>query len=89
MLFQDDQIAEEKQLWRIRGGCTAIAALFFLGKLYVANAGDCRALLVTTNDTQQLSHDFTPETERKRLQFLVSFPEPGSFDYQIHLTFPT
>ncbi|VDK83365.1 unnamed protein product [Onchocerca ochengi] len=67
----DDQIAEEKQLWRIRGGCTAIAALFFLGKLYVANAGDCRALLVTTNDTQQLSHDFTPETERKRLQFLA------------------
>ncbi|KAL3982526.1 Protein phosphatase 2C family protein [Acanthocheilonema viteae] len=67
----DDQIAEEKQLWRIRGGCTAIAALFFLGKIYVANAGDCRALLITTNDTQQLSHDFTPGTERKRLQFLA------------------
>uniref|UniRef100_A0A914SCU4 PPM-type phosphatase domain-containing protein n=1 Tax=Parascaris equorum TaxID=6256 RepID=A0A914SCU4_PAREQ len=41
----DEQIAEEKQLWKIPGGCAAIAALFFLGKIYVANAGDCRALL--------------------------------------------
>lgn len=72
-LFKDNQIAEERQLWRIRGGCAALAALFFLGKVYVANAGDCRALLITTNQVQQLSQDFTPETERKRLQFLVCF----------------
>ncbi|VDN18400.1 unnamed protein product [Gongylonema pulchrum] len=67
----DSQIADEKQLWKIRGGCAALAALFFLGKVYVANAGDCRALLVTTNHVQQISQDFTPETERKRLQFLA------------------
>uniref|UniRef100_A0A0M3HVW8 PPM-type phosphatase domain-containing protein n=1 Tax=Ascaris lumbricoides TaxID=6252 RepID=A0A0M3HVW8_ASCLU len=67
----DEQIAEEKQLWKIPGGCAAIAALFFLGKIYVANAGDCRALLVSSNHIQQLSEDFTPETERKRLQYLA------------------
>ncbi|VDN03417.1 unnamed protein product [Thelazia callipaeda] len=67
----DDQIAEEKQLWRICGGSTAIASLFFLGKLFIANAGDCRALLITTDNIQQLSQDFTPATERKRLQFIA------------------
>uniref|UniRef100_A0A1I7VDI0 ZP domain-containing protein n=1 Tax=Loa loa TaxID=7209 RepID=A0A1I7VDI0_LOALO len=35
--ISDDQIAEEKQLWGLLNGCIAIAALFFLGKLYVAN----------------------------------------------------
>ncbi|KHN75580.1 Protein phosphatase 1H [Toxocara canis] len=67
----DEQIAEEKQLWKIPGGCAAIAVLFFLGKVYVANAGDCRALLVSSSQVQQLSQDFTPETERKRLQYLA------------------
>ena len=40
--FQDDQIAHERTIYRIAGGCTAVAAIFFLGKLYVANAGDSR-----------------------------------------------
>lgn len=71
--FKDNQIAEEKHLWRIRGGCAAIAALFFLGKVYVANAGDCRGLLVANSYVQQLSQDFTPDFERKRLQYLVIF----------------
>uniref|UniRef100_A0A183FUJ4 PPM-type phosphatase domain-containing protein n=1 Tax=Heligmosomoides polygyrus TaxID=6339 RepID=A0A183FUJ4_HELPZ len=67
----DTQITEDKQTWRIAGGCAAIAVLVFLGKLYVANAGDCRAVLVTDNGAQALSSDFTPATERKRLQTLT------------------
>lgn len=67
----DTQITEDKQTWRIAGGCAAIAVLVFLGKLYVANAGDCRAVLVTDNGAQALSSDFTPATERKRLQTLA------------------
>ncbi|XGW30338.1 hypothetical protein V3C99_009372 [Haemonchus contortus] len=67
----DSQIAEDKQTWRITGGCAAIAVLVFLGKLYVANAGDCRAVLVTDEGSKALSSDFTPGTERKRLQTLA------------------
>uniref|UniRef100_A0A1I7WMH9 PPM-type phosphatase domain-containing protein n=1 Tax=Heterorhabditis bacteriophora TaxID=37862 RepID=A0A1I7WMH9_HETBA len=39
--------------------------------LYLANAGDCRAVLVTGDGTRPLSQDFTPATERKRLQTMV------------------
>ena len=39
---QDKVICEEKRHYKITGGCTALVALFFLGKLYVANAGDSR-----------------------------------------------
>ncbi|ETN74516.1 protein phosphatase 2C [Necator americanus] len=67
----DSQIAEDKQTWRISGGCAAIAVLVFLGKLFVANAGDCRAVLVTDEGSKALSSDFTPATERKRLQTLA------------------
>ncbi|WKY03499.1 hypothetical protein Q1695_004900 [Nippostrongylus brasiliensis] len=67
----DAQIAEDKQTWRIAGGCAVIAVLVFLGKLYVANAGDCRAVLVTDEGSRPLSSDFTPATERKRLQTLA------------------
>uniref|UniRef100_A0A914W8C7 PPM-type phosphatase domain-containing protein n=1 Tax=Plectus sambesii TaxID=2011161 RepID=A0A914W8C7_9BILA len=71
----DEQICEEKQLWRIPGGAAACVALFFLGKVYVANAGDCRALLFAANRLHQLSTDFTPDTERQRLQCLA-FRQP-------------
>ncbi|KAJ1360626.1 hypothetical protein KIN20_019651 [Parelaphostrongylus tenuis] len=67
----DSQIAEDKQTWKISGGCAAIAVLVLLGKLYVANAGDCRAVLVTDKGSRPLSSDFTPATERKRLQTLA------------------
>lgn len=39
---QDTQIAQESLQYKITGGCTALVAMFFMGKLYVANAGDCR-----------------------------------------------
>ncbi|CAJ0931355.1 unnamed protein product, partial [Mesorhabditis belari] len=67
----DDQIAEEKQTWKIPGGCATLCVLVFLGKVYVANAGDCRAVLVTSDGVRQMSRDHTPATERKRLQTLA------------------
>ncbi|KIH61449.1 hypothetical protein ANCDUO_08280 [Ancylostoma duodenale] len=36
-----------------------------------ANAGDCRAVLVTDEGSRPLSSDFTPASERKRLQTLA------------------
>ena len=38
----DNQIAADKQIYRMSGGCTACIGLFILGKLFVANAGDSR-----------------------------------------------
>ena len=69
----DDQIRRERETYRIKGGCTAIVALFLQSKLYVSNAGDCRAILVSENFTKikEMSMDFTPETDRKRLQTLA------------------
>lgn len=44
--FQDQQIIDEKQNYTISGGCAVIVALFLLGKLYIANAGDCRLVYI-------------------------------------------
>ncbi len=69
----DDQIRRERETYRIKGGCTAIVALFLQGKLYISNAGDCRAITLTDDFEKltELSMDFTPETDRKRLQTLA------------------
>lgn len=69
----DDQIRRERETYRIKGGCTAIVALFLQSKLYISNAGDCRAITLTDNLSKiaALSMDFTPETDRKRLQTLA------------------
>lgn len=69
--FEMDQIiANDKKNYRMFGGCTVLVALFILGKLYVANAGDSRGILVKDNQVVQMSFDFTPESERERVQYL-------------------
>ena len=53
------------------GGCTVLVSLFILGKLYVANAGDSRGCLCRVGGiAYPMSYDFTPITERQRLQQL-------------------
>ncbi|XP_063072977.1 protein phosphatase 1H-like [Engraulis encrasicolus] len=84
----DIQIEQEKQVYHITGGCTALAVLYLLGKLYVANAGDSRAIIIKNGEVIPMSTEFTPESERQRLQFL-GFMQPhllgGEFT---HLEFP-
>jgi len=72
--LQDQLIGEDKQKYKVTGGCTALVALFILGKLYIANAGDSRAVLCKNRCPVPLSNDFTPETERQRIRQLVSVP---------------
>ena len=69
----DEQIRGERNTFQIKGGCTAIVALFMQSKLYVANAGDCRAIIVydKASKIKPMSNDFTPETDRQRLQRLA------------------
>ncbi|CAD7685120.1 unnamed protein product [Nyctereutes procyonoides] len=67
----DEVIGRELEASGQVGGCTALVAVFLQGKLYVANAGDSRAILVRKDEVRPLSSEFTPETERQRIQQLV------------------
>ncbi|XP_072797509.1 protein phosphatase 1M isoform X2 [Vicugna pacos] len=72
----DEVIGRELEASGQAGGCTALVAVSLQGKLYVANAGDSRAILVRRNEVRPLSSEFTPETERQRIQQLAFvYPE--------------
>ncbi|CAF96185.1 unnamed protein product, partial [Tetraodon nigroviridis] len=113
----DAQIEKEKQVYNVTGGCTALAVVYLLGKLYVANAGDSRcvrsppargmkvwcpgyitellgvvcvhrAIIIRNNEILPMSSEFTPESERQRLQFL-GFMQPHLLGNEFtHLEFP-
>ncbi|XP_038178368.1 protein phosphatase 1M isoform X2 [Arvicola amphibius] len=73
---EDDVIGRELEASGQVGGCTALVAVSLQGKLYVANAGDSRAILVRRDEIRVLSSEFTPETERQRIQQLAFiYPE--------------
>ncbi|XP_037098873.1 protein phosphatase 1H-like isoform X1 [Syngnathus acus] len=84
----DAQIEREKQGYNITGGCTALTVVYMLGKLYVGNAGDSRAIIIRNNEIVPMSTEFTPESERQRLQFL-GFMQPQLLGNEFtHLEFP-
>ncbi|XP_069801397.1 protein phosphatase 1J isoform X2 [Dendropsophus ebraccatus] len=68
----DERIERERTSHSIDGGCCALVTVYLMGKLYVANAGDSRAIIIRQGKTIEMSHEFTPETERQRLQLLAS-----------------
>lgn len=70
-LEMDQLIAEDRNKYQAAGGCTALVSLFILGKLYVANAGDSRAIICSSDKFQAMSMDFTPENERDRIRRLA------------------
>ncbi|CAG5126725.1 unnamed protein product [Candidula unifasciata] len=72
----DEQIARERLSINISGGCAAIVALVLLNKLYVAHAGDCRAVIFFGNETIEIATEFTPETDAERIQNLA-YINPG------------
>lgn len=68
----DEHIQLERNSFHISGGCCALVALFIAGRLYVANAGDCRAVAYIGNKVIPMSIDFTPERELNRIYALGS-----------------
>ena len=66
----DAQIGDDKRRYKMLGGCTVLVSLFIMGKLYVANAGDSRGVLCRNSVAYPMSFDFTPVSERQRLQQL-------------------
>ncbi|XP_075998021.1 protein phosphatase 1H isoform X2 [Genypterus blacodes] len=84
----DSQIEKEKAVFNISGGCTALVAVCLLGKLYVGNAGDSRAIIIRAGEVIPMSAEFTPESERQRLQFLA-YMQPHLLGNEFtHLEFP-
>ncbi|XP_077191037.1 protein phosphatase 1J isoform X2 [Paroedura picta] len=84
----DKQIEQERVTRHVSGGCCALAAVYLLGKFYVANAGDSRAIVIRNGEIIPMSREFTPETERQRLQFL-GFLRPELLGNEFtHLEFP-
>ncbi|NXG84307.1 PPM1J phosphatase, partial [Stercorarius parasiticus] len=84
----DEQIEQERASQRLSGGCCALAAVYLMGKFYVANAGDSRAIIIRNGEIIPMSREFTPETERQRLQFLA-FLRPELLGKEFtHLEFP-
>ncbi|CAN8018840.1 hypothetical protein HPB47_022400 [Ixodes persulcatus] len=83
----DKQIARDKKHYKMTGGCTVLVALFILGKLYLANAGDSRAIICRGDKVIPMSADFTPESERSRIKHLgMQCPELLGSDFT-HLEF--
>ncbi|XP_078249491.1 protein phosphatase 1J isoform X1 [Pogona vitticeps] len=84
----DNQIEQERVTRHTSGGCCALAVIYLLGKFYVANAGDSRAIVIRNGEIIPMSREFTPETERQRLQFL-GFLKPELLGNEFtHLEFP-
>uniref|UniRef100_A0A8C4TU35 Protein phosphatase, Mg2+/Mn2+ dependent 1J n=1 Tax=Falco tinnunculus TaxID=100819 RepID=A0A8C4TU35_FALTI len=84
----DDQIERERASQHVSGGCCALAAIYLMGKFYVANAGDSRAIIIRNGEIIPMSREFTPETERQRLQ-LLAFLRPELLGKEFtHLEFP-
>lgn len=83
----DDEIKQQRYDFRIDGGCTALAAVFMMGKLFVANAGDCRAVIYRDGKPRPMSYDHTPETERKRIQTLAYYKPALLVDQYTRLQF--
>ncbi|KAM8892225.1 protein phosphatase 1H [Spinachia spinachia] len=84
----DVQIEKDKAVYNVSGGCTALAVVYLLGKLYVGNAGDSRAIIIRGGEVLPMSAEFTPESERQRLQFLA-YMQPHLLGNEFtHLEFP-
>ncbi|KAM4583318.1 protein phosphatase 1H [Fundulus diaphanus] len=84
----DDLIEKEKTSYAISGGCCALAAIYLMGKLYVANAGDSRAIIIRNSEAIPMTNEFTPESERQRLQYL-GFLRPELLGNEFtHIEFP-
>uniref|UniRef100_A0A665T5D9 Protein phosphatase 1H-like n=1 Tax=Echeneis naucrates TaxID=173247 RepID=A0A665T5D9_ECHNA len=84
----DDLIEKEKLSYAISGGCCALSAIHLMGKLYIANAGDSRAIIIRNNEVIPMTNEFTPESERQRLQYLGFLRPELLGDEFTHIEFP-
>lgn len=72
----DALIAQDREWYRDAGGCTALVSLFIYGKMFVANAGDSRAVLCQKTTKKVLNDDSAKDPNFKEV-----YPVPFSFDH--------
>lgn len=72
----DALIAQDREWYRDAGGCTALVSLFIYGKMFVANAGDSRAVLCQKSTKKVLNGEVGNDANAKEV-----FPVPFSFDH--------
>lgn len=70
--FQDLLIAEDRDKYLAAGGCTALVILCILDCIFIANAGDSRAIHCQQYMHASMSFDFTPESEVLRIRRLAA-----------------
>ncbi|XP_074588255.1 putative protein phosphatase 2C 27 isoform X1 [Curcuma longa] len=72
----------------ITSGTTALAALIFGRTMFIANAGDCRAVLGRRGRAVDLSRDHKPScsTERLRIEKLGGYVDDGYLNGQLSVT---
>lgn len=76
-IHMDSLIAQDRDRYRDAGGCTACVSLFINGKMYVANAGDSRAVLCQRKVKAKQTETDSTNCDGSE----GSFPEPFSFDH--------
>lgn len=65
-------IAEDRDKYLAAGGCTALVILCILDRIFIANAGDSRAIHSQPHLHASMSFDFTPESEVIRIRRLAA-----------------
>ncbi|GLV43282.1 uncharacterized protein CBL_14040 [Carabus blaptoides fortunei] len=81
----DQLIAEDRDKYLAAGGCTAMVILCILGKMFIANAGDSRAVHCLAPRHAPMSFDFTPESEIVRIRRLgAQKPELLGGEYTVN-----
>lgn len=74
----DSLLAQDRDRYRDAGGCTACVTLFINGKMFVANAGDSRAVLCCKKSKNESSTDAVEDASNEADQ---AYAIPYSFDH--------
>ncbi|GFS10675.1 protein phosphatase 1H [Elysia marginata] len=77
----DEHIAREKNMFSISGGCAAIVVLVMMDRVYVAHAGDCRAVAYIGNEEITMAREFTPMTDSERIQTVASLKPDLTYSF--------
>ncbi|MCO5552731.1 hypothetical protein L7F22_006248 [Adiantum nelumboides] len=67
----------------VSSGTTALTVLVLGREVYVANAGDCRAILSRKGKAKEMSRDHKPDAERARIEAQGGFVEDGYLNGQL------
>ncbi|RUS87438.1 hypothetical protein EGW08_004813, partial [Elysia chlorotica] len=77
----DEHIAREKNMFNISGGCAAVVVLIMMDRVYVAHAGDCRAVAYIGNENILMAREFTPMTDAERIQAVANLKPDLTYSF--------